>query len=111
MITPNLVAYVHGTDEGGWRIAGTRISLDSVVRAYWDGKSPEEITEAFPTLSVEQVFGAIAFYLRHRNEIDAHLQQQEHRWADVQVNSAEANGPLLARLRAARDAHTDEPQS
>lgn len=46
---------------GGFFIAGTRVSLDSVVYAFLRGESPEGIAESFPALNLEQVFGALAF--------------------------------------------------
>lgn len=70
------INYVSRTGEGGWRVDGTRVPLHLVVRAYWDGSSPEKITALFPSLSLEQVHGVLAFYLRHRLEIDADLMQQ-----------------------------------
>ncbi len=49
--------------DGGYWIEGIRISLDSVVYAFLNGESPESITQNFPLLSLEQVYGAITFYL------------------------------------------------
>lgn len=64
--------------DGGYWVAGTRISLDSVVMAYKNGLSAETIaTECFPSLTLEQVNGALAYYLSHRPEIDAYLQQAD----------------------------------
>ena len=52
------------TRDGAYWIAGTRLSLDSVVFAFLDGLSPETIAaECFPVLTLEQVFGAITYYL------------------------------------------------
>ncbi|NLS91373.1 MAG: DUF433 domain-containing protein [Planctomycetaceae bacterium] len=96
------VEYVCRTDAGGWRISGTRVSLDSVIYAYWEGKSPEAIVEEFPALMPEQVYGTVAFYLRHRSEIDRYLQEQETRWNQLRQASEAQHGPLLDRLRAAR---------
>jgi uncharacterized protein (DUF433 family) len=45
---------------GGYYIAGSRVSLDSVVYAFLRGESPEGIVESFPALSLEQVLGAVA---------------------------------------------------
>jgi uncharacterized protein (DUF433 family) len=98
--------YVQKTDQGGWRISGSRISLDSIVCAYWEGRSPETIVEEFPTLSVEQVYGAIAFYLRNREEIDAYLSQQDEKWKDLAAQSALQHGALLRRLRKSRSRKT-----
>ena len=96
------IEYVEKTTEGGWRILGSRISLDSVVLGYWDGKTPEAIVEEFPSLAPEQVYGAIAFYLRYRDEIDQYLREQEVRWNQLRQASEMQHGPLLNRLRAAR---------
>jgi uncharacterized protein (DUF433 family) len=93
--------YIHRTVEGGWRVAGTRVSLDSVVHAYWQGRLPEAIAADFPTLSLEQVHGAIAFYLRHRAEIDQYLAEQDQRWQQFQQESASRHGLLLQRVRGA----------
>lgn len=69
--------YIERRDQGYW-ISGSRVSLESVVFAFLDGLSPETIAaECFPTLSLEQVYGAITYYLAHRAEIDAYLQQTE----------------------------------
>jgi uncharacterized protein (DUF433 family) len=92
--------YVIKTPEGSWRIAGSRVSLDSVIHAYWEGALPEAIVADFPTLSLEQVHGAIAFYLRHRAEIDQYLAEQDARWRQFQAESATRHGPLLQRIRA-----------
>jgi uncharacterized protein (DUF433 family) len=94
--------YAHRTTEGGWRVADSRVSLDSVVCAYWEGKSPEAIAEEFPTLSSEQVYGAIAFYLRNKQVIDEYLAQQDSRWKDLAAQSALQQGSLLRRLRKSR---------
>src|SRR5688500_12986910 len=68
--------YVEYRDGGYW-IAGTRVSLDSVVYAFLDGLSPESVMESFDTITLEEVYGALAFYLGHRKEIDAYLRQSE----------------------------------
>lgn len=97
-----IVEYVERVAEGGWRVAGTRVSLDSIVHAYWDGKSPEAIVDEFPTLTAEQVYGALAFYLRHHAEVDAHLSRQAGKWQELQAHSDAQHSLLLNRLRARR---------
>lgn len=56
-----------------YMVLGTRVSLDSVVHAFLSGASAETIAQSFPALTLEQVYGAIAFYLAHRNEVDRYL--------------------------------------
>jgi len=94
-------AYVEQTAAGDWRVAGTRVSLDSVVHAYWQGRLPEAIVADFPDLTLEQVHGAIAFCLRHRADIDQYLADQDHCWRQFQQESAARHGPLLQRVRSA----------
>lgn len=97
------IDYAFLTSAGGWRVTGSRVSLDSVVHSYWEGLSPEAIVAEFPSLTAEQVYGAIAFYLRNRAEIDRYLEEQEARWQALKEQSESENAALLARLRAVRD--------
>lgn len=93
-------AYAFQTPEGGWRVTGSRVSLDSVVWGYRSGLAPEEIVAQFPSLSPEQVYGAIAFYLRNRSEIDRYLEQQEEEWEKLRAETESRIGPLIERMRA-----------
>ena len=73
----NNPTYVEQRDQGYW-ISGSRVSLESVIFAFLDGLSPETIaSECFPVLTLEQVYGAITYYLSHRQEVDAYLKQVE----------------------------------
>jgi len=67
-------AYVEERDGGYW-VSGTRISLDSIVAAFNRGAAPETIRRSFPLLSLEEVYGAITFYLAHESQIDQYLRQ------------------------------------
>ena len=98
-MTQTLRAYVFRTPEGGWRIEGTRVSLDSVVHEFLDGESPEAIVEHYPSLALDQVYGAIAFYLSHQPEVDAYLKEQNVLWEQLRGDSESRNAPLLQRLR------------
>ncbi len=100
-MNPETPTYAMRVPDGGWRVTGTRVSLDSIVRAYWDGKQPEGIVADFPSLSLEQVHGAIAFYLRNRSEIDLYLETQDDNWRSFQQESAARHEPLLNRIRSA----------
>ncbi|MFQ5640734.1 MAG: DUF433 domain-containing protein, partial [bacterium] len=84
-------------DEGYW-IAGTRVSLDSMVLAFLDGLSPETIVaECFPVLSLEQVYGAIAYFLSHRDEINDYLKQAE---AEFETLRQTTNEPTFSHKMA-----------
>jgi uncharacterized protein (DUF433 family) len=88
--------------QGVYYIPGTRISLDSVVYAFREGCSPETIREEFAALTLPHVYGAIAFYLDHRNEIDAWLLLRREQWAELERQGTPASLDLQARLERAR---------
>lgn len=66
--------------NGGYYLIGTRVSLDSVVYRWLEGLSAETIADCFPALTLEQVYGAIAYYLRHREAIDAYLKTADEEY-------------------------------
>lgn len=69
-------SYIEQRDGGYW-IRGARVSLDSIVYRFLEGLSPESIADCFPVLTLEQVYGAITYYLRHRSAIDAYLRAHD----------------------------------
>jgi uncharacterized protein (DUF433 family) len=89
--------------DGTFRIGGTRVSLDSVVYAYRRGASPEGIQRSFPSLTLEQVHGALAFYLSHQTEVDDYLVQGEKGFEELQETSRETHSDWYEKLRRARD--------
>ena len=82
-----------------YRITGTRVSLDSIVYAWWAGQSAETIAQSFPVLTLEQVYGAITFYLAHREEIDRYLEQQRADY-EIKRQAARDADPMFYRKMA-----------
>jgi uncharacterized protein (DUF433 family) len=93
--------YIEQRDTGYW-IEGTRISLDSVVYSFLNGESPEGIAQNFPLLSLEQVYGAIAFYLANRALVDAYLEAGEAEFQRLQQSCQERSPLLYQKLRTAQ---------
>ena len=88
--------------NGGFYVAGTRVSLDSIVYGFKGGESPETIRQNFSSLTLEQVYGAIAFYLAHKEEVDGSIREGE---AEIErsVPPLSARRPeMYARLERAR---------
>jgi uncharacterized protein (DUF433 family) len=92
--------FVERRDEGFY-LAGSRVPLASVVREFQDGQSPEAIRSAFPTLTLEQVYGAIAFYLGHKEEVDREVADRE-RAEDAFAETHQAPAGLKGKLERAR---------
>ena len=97
--------YVEQRDSGYW-MTGTRISLDSLVHAFKRGAAPESMQRAFPLLTLEEIYGAITFYLAHEQEIDAYLAQAaaafEAQARALNAAARTANPALFQRLEDAR---------
>jgi uncharacterized protein (DUF433 family) len=92
--------------EDGYAVTGSRVSLDSIVYAFVSGESAESIAQAFPVLTLEQVYGAITFYLAHREEIDRYLELRRHE-LDTAREAARDSDPMFYQKLA--DAKTQTP--
>ena len=88
--------------EGVYQVGGTRVSLDSLVYLFREGMSVESMIESYPALTMEDVHGALAFYLANENEIDAYLAEGERIAEFQQTRCREVNAELIAKLRRAR---------
>ena len=94
--------YIEQRDEG-YYVAGTRISLDSIVYAFNRGESPERILEEFPLLDKgSRVYGAIAFYLDHKPDIDKYLEETEREFEGSAIPLEQANPALWEKIQRAR---------
>jgi uncharacterized protein (DUF433 family) len=94
--------YIEQRDNGYW-ILGTRVSLDSVVYRFLEGLSPETIqSDCFPTLSLDQVYGAISYYLTNRVEIDRYLRESDQDYEAFQQRNRADFPEAHRRLDALR---------
>lgn len=85
-----------------YRVAGTRVSLDSIVYAFRDGQTPESIAQCFPALTLEQVYGAITYYLSHQAQIDAYLEEGRADYETEREAERKADPAFYAQLAEAR---------
>ncbi len=72
---------IHQDQHGRFRVGNTRVLLDLVIYSYRQGNTPETIIDQYPTLTLDDVYLSLGYYLRHRDEIDSYLSEQE---ADVE---------------------------
>lgn len=97
--------YVTQRKNGYW-IEATRISLDSVIYSFLNGESPKSIVQHFPLLSLEQVYGAITFYLANQELIDAYLEEGEAEFKQLQQRCRQ-NSPLLYQKLSTAESQRD----
>ena len=90
--------------QGVLRVAGTRVTLDTVVEVYKAGTSPEEIARHYPSLALADVYAVVTYYLRHRDEVEAYLARRREQAEAARLEAQARLDPrglrerLLARL-------------
>jgi hypothetical protein len=68
--------FVERRDESFYLI-GSRVPLAHIVLEFQRGESPETIRSHYPALSLEQVYGAITFYLGSREDVERDIAERE----------------------------------
>ena len=63
--------------DGVVRVGNTRVTLGTVIAAFSDGATAEEIAQQYPSLSLADVYQVIGYYLRHPAEVETYLQQRK----------------------------------
>ncbi len=87
---------------GGLYVSGSRVSLATIVHAFRSGDSPETIQADFPSLTLGQVYGAIAYYLTNEAQCAAYLADEDRLWREIDAKAEGQNLPLQTKLRSAR---------
>jgi uncharacterized protein (DUF433 family) len=95
-VRPDLLSL---TPEGSIRIAGTRVTIESIVQGFLDGATPEEICQDFPSLALSQVYDVLAFYLTHQREVETYLREQAQVTAEIRMSLETAHSVFVANLR------------
>ena len=88
--------------DGQVRIAGTRVSLDTVVNCFQQGATAEEIVQDYPSLDLGKVYAVIGFYLQHREAVEAYLRIRDDFAGKTEQENRRrfAGNGLRDRLRA-----------
>jgi len=91
--------------DGAIRVHGTRVTLDSVVGAFKEGRTAEEIASQFPSLGLAAVYAAISFYLSRQDEVEAYLcgREDQHASARARAQARWDQAGLRERLMARRN--------
>jgi uncharacterized protein (DUF433 family) len=93
--------------HGVLRMKGSRIPLDTVVYEHLQGETPEQIAESYDTLALADIYAAIAYYLRYRQEVDAYLREREAEAEELRrkmtpiLPSRDLRDRIPARLKSA----------
>ena len=90
--------------DGVARVGRTRVTLDTVVRAFKRGNTAEQIVELYPTLKLADVYAVIAYYLRHETDVEAYLRERQRQAdeAHALIESTANRQVIRERLLAGR---------
>jgi uncharacterized protein (DUF433 family) len=93
------------------RVSHTRVTLDSLVAAFQDGATAEEIVQQYPSLPLADVYAVIGYYLKHRTSVDEYLERRNTDRTKVQEENEAMCDPhgLRERLLARRNQPPDKP--
>lgn len=104
LVLDSLALPLRNDSHGVIRVGATRVTLDTLVAEFEQGVSAETIVQDYPTLDLADVYTVFAFYLRHKPQVDAYLQEQQRLGEDLR-RTIEATCPsegLRERLLARR---------
>lgn len=90
--------------DGAVRIAGSRITLDTLVGAFQNGATAEQIQDSFPSLSLRQIYGTIAYYLEHQSEVEEYLEERHAEAEEIkrEIEAHQDTAGFRDRVRARR---------
>jgi len=95
-------------------VRSSRVPLESLIWLWRDGQSAESIREAYPTLRLAEVYGALAYYLDHQTEMDQQLDTGEAQFKAQRAAAEVADATRYATLRqrfAATRAQAAQPSA
>ncbi len=107
---PSLSVPLRMDEHGTVRIGSTRVTLETLIGAFQQGATPEDIHDSFSTVSVADAYAVIAFYLHNRDVVEAYIRQQDEAAAavrgeiEVRLDASGLRARLLARWTAATGA-------
>lgn len=97
-VGPEPVPLVTNVD-GVMCVGTTRVTLDTVVAAFREGATAEEIVQQYPTLRLADVYSVIAYYLRHRTTVDTYLADRSRLDEEARRKNEDRSDPAGIRDR------------
>jgi uncharacterized protein (DUF433 family) len=85
--------------DGVVRVSRTRVTLDTIVQAFADGATADEIAHQYPSVPFADIFLVIGYYLRHRAEVDAYLRERRDLAGHIRQQTELRHDPTGMRER------------
>ncbi|CAN5276329.1 hypothetical protein BH23GEM4_BH23GEM4_05450 [soil metagenome] len=99
LLTKNQPVVLHTDTDGAVRVGGTRVTLDTVVAAFREGATAEEIAYRYPALELADVYEVISYVLRRREEVEAYLRRRREAAERVRTENEARFDPQGVRDR------------
>lgn len=93
------------TADGAVRVGHTRVTLDTVVLAFLEGATAEDIQQQYPVLELSDIYSTLGYYLKHKSDVDDYLKSRQQRAEQVRQEAEQRFNPvgIRDRLLARRD--------
>src|SRR5579864_7726122 len=85
------------TADGVIRVGNTRVTLDTIIAAFNEGATAEEIAQQYSVLSLADVYAVVAYYLNHKTDVDTYLHAGEQVAQQVQIENEARFNPIGVR--------------
>ncbi|HEY7343517.1 MAG TPA: DUF433 domain-containing protein [Ktedonobacterales bacterium] len=85
--------------EGNLYVGQSRVTLQTLIEAWQSGRTPEQLHDSFPTVPLVAIYGAITYYLEHKDEADAFFRESDELDAQRQLSDESAHAEFYTNLR------------
>jgi uncharacterized protein (DUF433 family) len=91
--------------DGTAHVTESRVTLDTLVTAFRNGATAEQIQDSFPTVSLRDIYGVIAYYLEHQDDVDEYLRTRRNEAEAIRrkIEARQDTAAFRARVRARRE--------
>lgn len=99
LVNPTFSIPLQTDANGVIRIGKTRMTLDTVITAFLEGATAEEIREQYSSLELADIYAVLSYYLQHQTEVNAYLLERQNLANFVQQEAEKRFNPVGIRNR------------
>ncbi len=99
MVTKTEIIPLETDTDGVIRVSNTRVTLDTLITAFKDGATAEEIAQQYPTVPLADVYYVIGYYLHKRDEVEEYLEKRKQQADELQKQMEARFNPVGIRER------------
>lgn len=85
--------------DGIVRVGDSRVTLDTIVMAFMEGATAEEIAQQYPSVALADIYYTIGYFLRRQSEVEAYLNGRRRQAEQVRRQNESRSDPIDIRER------------